>query len=213
MLSLGPRSLGILSVKADFSKAAFGGRRHVSRVATPYCCRCFPFLSVTSPGMTKPLSASRGASINGHLTTFCVLRCSGQTARNHQYFARLRRAPSLAFLGGHAYRLGSRQLGWSMLRGAAKTQPGILICRILISRDCLYSYTSEPLRITANPAIHYARTSVWRRFAFGVQVETFLGSRCRPEGSKRQLGHVTTGRPAPSRLAKMFGVWTPQRSG
>ena len=30
MLSLGPRSLGILSVKADFSKAAFGGRRHIN---------------------------------------------------------------------------------------------------------------------------------------------------------------------------------------
>ena len=30
MLSLGPRSLGILSVKADFFKAAFGGRRHIN---------------------------------------------------------------------------------------------------------------------------------------------------------------------------------------
>ena len=80
MLSLGPRSLGILSVKADFSEAAFGGRRHINVSLLPIlrgtAARaslvglCSLSITVTSPDMIKPLSASRGASINGHLTAF-----------------------------------------------------------------------------------------------------------------------------------------------
>ena len=101
MLSLGPRSLGILSVKADFSKAAFGGRRHIN-VSLLQLQHSYSTVTRKRSKIYSPVTV--GTHYIYNWSSYSVLRCPAAPngPRNRQIFARLRRAPSLAFLGRHA---------------------------------------------------------------------------------------------------------------